>query len=285
MSSQWNLTGRWFGHYEQQGRQHPITADLVQEGADLIGSMQDGQPDRDYSLFEAAVEAGLPPGADEQIDANLRAMMPDAPSAAIRCISHLPADSRLEGRCNGRIVSFVKTYTGTAFSGYKIGDKILGTEKEGHSVHYQGKLSPNDLEIEGRWWIEAEPRLGTRRTEGLFLLRRKADEHHPCEDKRRTSTSPVKNRSWWKFFRESRLLTQDGSSWKAGQGGRSGLTLTQQVSGVRGEGAQAIDPTRRPEHLDRLDLIILAESEVNPAITGRLVTPTAVPERDLAARP
>ena len=45
-------------------------------------------------------------------------------------------------------------------------------QQEGHAVHYEGRLSPDGLEIEGRWWIDADPEYGTRRTEGLFVLRR-----------------------------------------------------------------------------------------------------------------
>jgi hypothetical protein len=130
MSSLENLTGRWIGHYDQRGKEYPVSADLVQDGVNLAGSMRDGQPDRDCSLFEATVEAGLPPGADEQIDANLRAMIPDTPATAIRSLSHLPPDSQLAGRCEGRVVTFVKHYIGQTFSGFKVGDKIVGMEAE-----------------------------------------------------------------------------------------------------------------------------------------------------------
>jgi hypothetical protein len=90
MSSSIPLTGRWVGHYVQGGQKYPITADLVQVGQRLSGSMQDGHPDRECSTFEAACEAGLPPGADEQIEMGLREMVPDAPAGPIRYVSHLP---------------------------------------------------------------------------------------------------------------------------------------------------------------------------------------------------
>src|SRR5262249_39726206 len=127
---------------------------------------------RDCSLFEATVEAGLPPGADEQIDANLRALIPDAPATAIRSLSHLPPDSQIAGRCEGRVVSFVKSYKGSSFSGFKVGDKSVGIEAEGHAVQYQGKLSTDGLQVEGRWWIDGDPKRRTSRTEGFFILRR-----------------------------------------------------------------------------------------------------------------
>jgi hypothetical protein len=171
MSSSTNLTGRWRGHYLQHGQERPITADLLHRGDRLSGTMCDGHPDSEYSLFELAQHAGLPPGADEQIELQLRQTLPDAPAGPIRYVSHLPSGSVLEGQCKGPVVAFLKTYQGTSFSGYKAGDRLVGTERKGHSVHYEGRLSPDGLAIEGRWWIDADPRAGTLRAEGLFSLR------------------------------------------------------------------------------------------------------------------
>jgi hypothetical protein len=175
MASFQNLTGRWIGQYEQRGKEYPISAEFVQDGENLTGVMRDGQPDRDCSLFEATVEAGLPPGADEQIDANIRAMNPDAPSAPIRTLSHVHPVSRLVGRCEGQIISFVKSYMGSSFHGYKIGDKIVGQETEGHEVQYSGRLSADGLEVEGFWWIDADLGRAWPRADGLFSLRREDD--------------------------------------------------------------------------------------------------------------
>jgi hypothetical protein len=128
MSSSSELTGRWVGHYVQREQQYPITADLVQAGERLSGSMYDGQPDRECSPFEAACEAGLPPGVDEQIEAQLRKMVPGASGGRIRYVSHLPTASVLEGRRHGPTVSFLKTYQGTSFSGYRVGEQLVGIE-------------------------------------------------------------------------------------------------------------------------------------------------------------
>ena len=81
----------------------------------------------------------------------------------------------LAGYCEGRVVSFAKKYIGISFTGYKVGDKIVGAEMEGHTVQYKGTLSSDRLEIAGRWWIEPDPTRGTLRNEGLFMLRREAD--------------------------------------------------------------------------------------------------------------
>ncbi len=200
MSSLENLTGRWIGHYEQRGKEYQVSANLIQDGASLSGSMRDSQPDRDCSLFEAAVEAGLPPGADERIDAGLRAMIPDAPAVAIRSLSHLPPNSELAGRFDGRIVSFVKSYLGNSFSGFKVGDKIVGMEIEAHAVRYQGKLSSDGREIEGRWWIDADPGRGNMRSDGFFILRREPKAVTTNVESPRSEPDAQPKRRWWRFW-------------------------------------------------------------------------------------
>jgi hypothetical protein len=170
-----DLTGRWIGHYLQRGQQHPITADLVQTADSLSGSMCDGQPDAECSLFDFAAAAGLPPGADEQIEAGLRKSVPEARAARIQYVWRLPADSVLQGRRAGKAVSFVKTYKGASFSGFKLGEKLLGAEQPAHPVHYEGELSHDGTVLEGRWWIEGDTTApGKHRTEGEFMLRRQS---------------------------------------------------------------------------------------------------------------
>jgi hypothetical protein len=78
----------------------------------------------------------------------------------------------LAGRRLGQTVSFLKTYQGTSFSGFKIGERTMGTERASHAVHYEGQLSADGCVIDGRWWIDADPRLGIPMVQGLFILRR-----------------------------------------------------------------------------------------------------------------
>jgi hypothetical protein len=167
-----SLTGRWAGHYTQHGQSHPIVTLFRQDGDRLSGSMQDVQNDGECSVFELAAESGLPPGADEQIEAKVREAVPDAPRGPVRYVWHLPSDSVLDGRCAGRKVSFLKTYQGKSVGGFRLGDHLVGAETEGHSVHYEGELSPDGTLIEGRWWIEADPSRGTGAARGSFALRR-----------------------------------------------------------------------------------------------------------------
>jgi hypothetical protein len=172
MEEAMNITGQWTGNYYQNGRARPIVADLVQAGERLTGSMRDGVTDTECSVTELALKAGLPPGGDEQIVDRLRRMFPDAPATEVRYVTHLSADSALKGWVDGPEVYFKKTYKGSHYGGYQIGDKLVGFEKESHVVHYGGRVNSDGQEIEGKWWIEDAPGDATRRTEGAFTLRR-----------------------------------------------------------------------------------------------------------------
>jgi hypothetical protein len=173
MSRDTNITGPWTGKYFQHGRPQPIEADLVQAGERLTGSMRDGVTDSELSVTQVALDAGLPPGGDEQIVDRLRKLFPDAPATEIRYVTHLPPDSALEGWVNGLEVYFLKVYDGTHYGGYVIGDKLVGHQNTSHVVHYGGRVSSDGEEIEGKWWIENSPGDGGRQTEGSFTLRRR----------------------------------------------------------------------------------------------------------------
>jgi hypothetical protein len=174
MATAVDLTGHWTGHYFQRDQARAITADLVQTGESLHGRMRDDQTEFEQSVFDTAAEAGLPPGADEQIFERLRRDFPDEPAAPIRAATTLPPTSVLEGTVQGRTVYFLKTYQGETFSGYRVGGRQVGLTLEGHGVHYRGRLSADGTTLEGQWWIDPLPGYGTRRTEGRFLLRRQA---------------------------------------------------------------------------------------------------------------
>ena len=120
MARAMNITGQWTGNYYQNGRARPIVADLVQAGEDLTGSMRDGVTDTECSVTELALEAGLPPGGDEQIVDRLRRMFPDAPATEVRYVTHLSADSALHGWVEWpRGSTSRRTIRGTHYGGYQ----------------------------------------------------------------------------------------------------------------------------------------------------------------------
>jgi hypothetical protein len=131
MSPPLSLTGCWVGHFLQHGQSRAIIATLHQADDRLSGTMQDVRTDGEYSLLQLAAEVGLPPGADEKIEAKLRGLAPDTPPRTVRCVWRLPSDSILEGRLSGRKVSFLKSYQGKSLSGFRIGNEVLGREYEG----------------------------------------------------------------------------------------------------------------------------------------------------------
>jgi len=172
MARDMDLSGAWAGHYYQTGTAHPIRMDLVQEGDRLRGSMRDSDTESEKSVFEAALDAGLQPGADEQIVASLRELFPEERDAPIRATSRLPALSLIEGTARGRQVEFTKTYQGEHFVGYRVGGQQFGLTVEQHAVHYRGEVSADGASLEGRWWIDPAPAAHVVRTEGNFELRR-----------------------------------------------------------------------------------------------------------------
>jgi hypothetical protein len=170
-----DITGRWIGAYCQHGHEHPISAIFAQFDTHLQGKMTDADTDFEKSVFEAALDAGLPPGADEQIVKELREQYPDAPRGPIRAASHVPEFSILEGVVQGRAVRFVKRYLGDHFFGWKIGDDYFGTTSEDHAVHYSGTIDSDGNSLEGRWWVGETRGRQKERHEGTFLLQRQDD--------------------------------------------------------------------------------------------------------------
>src|SRR5262245_8915426 len=170
-----DITGRWVGAYFQHGREHPLIAEFAHIDSNLQGKMTDVVTEFETSVFEAAMEAGLPPGADEQIEANIRKQHPELPRAPIRAAATLPAASILEGEVNGRVVRFRKTYLGEHFTGWKVGDRLIGSTIAGHIVQFRGRIGDDHNSLEGQWWVDGDRKAGTRRLEGGFLLTRLED--------------------------------------------------------------------------------------------------------------
>jgi hypothetical protein len=169
MSPTPDVGGHWQGHYFQYGQPHPISMELRQDGEQFVGTMRDGHPDKERSVFEMAVDEGLPPGTDETIIEQLRKMFPGS-MAPVRAATSLPEMSLLRGWIEGDEVYFLKTYQGQYFHGYKVGEERVGMTLENHFVHYRGQLGADGRSIEGRWWIPADAQRGTGRAEGTFEM-------------------------------------------------------------------------------------------------------------------
>jgi hypothetical protein len=166
-----SLSGEWEGHYLQHDEQHRIRAELTQTGNRLSGTMVDVVTEFDHSLDELACEAGMAPGMDESIDAQLRRMFPNACGDEVRIQSVLPSNSRLEGTVAGDYVVFTKTYDGEHRVRYLLGDQGLECVTPSHTVRYDGRIIGEGRAIEGHWVIYGSDPQDVR-GRGTFVLNR-----------------------------------------------------------------------------------------------------------------
>ena len=167
-----DLSGHWEGFFTQHGREWPISADLTQSGDYLAGVMRDEELVFETSVAELAMEGGLPPGADEKIVEQVRALLPGSEGLPVRAEVLVPSRADVSGRVAGDAVQFTKTYRGLFFAGYRVGDVRVGYGGEDQEVQYRGRISPDGREIEGRWRLPDSPVRSVIRSEGGFLLRR-----------------------------------------------------------------------------------------------------------------
>ncbi len=95
----YDVTGDWVGDYSQHDRRSPIQAVLQQTGQELTGTMTDLRTVSDQSLFEAAAEAGLPPGSDERIDEQVRRLLQATDKEPVRAGLSCPNSRRCRAGC------------------------------------------------------------------------------------------------------------------------------------------------------------------------------------------
>lgn len=179
MSPPPDLSGHWQGFYTRHDHPRPMTAEFDQDGDRLTGTMNDDCTLFDASVSDLVMEEALPPGTDEQIVERLRSMVPELPEGPVHAEVMLPHNSVVDGEVQGHTVRFLKTYQGTYFTGYRVGDLRIGMTSESHEVQYRGSVSLDGTEIEGRWYLEQVSIPGlSRRAEGGFWLRKRGIE--PC---------------------------------------------------------------------------------------------------------
>jgi hypothetical protein len=172
-----DLSGRWVGFYTQRGHERPMSAEWSQDGARLVGRMNDAETTFEASVSEVAMEAGLPPGADESIVAQVRSMAPTLSVLPVRAELIIPAESEVDGEVSGGAVRFCKRYRGPFFAGYRLGDAMrVGVTGQDQEVYFGGRLSPDGQRIEGRWRLPPAARNPLLRGEGEFVLRRLHEE-------------------------------------------------------------------------------------------------------------
>lgn len=140
MTTAFDLTGTWEGHYVQNGRRHGISMRVVQRGQSFVGAMRDA--DTLLVSHERLHTASGDGSKDtEQI-------------GEAEVLSSLPEHSSIEGEVEQRLVTFVKRYQGkTSTSIWVPGRANVTFEVPGHDVHYRGMLSLDGTTIAGMWRI------------------------------------------------------------------------------------------------------------------------------------
>lgn len=126
----------------------------------------------EYTLAELRADHGLTAEQEDALLAGIRQYLPAARPRDVTSVSRLPPTAELTGYVHGPVVQFRKQYQGTRWAGWRVGGHHFGGDLPGHAVEYEGELSDDGTRIAGRWWIPANPALGTAAAEGTFELRR-----------------------------------------------------------------------------------------------------------------
>jgi hypothetical protein len=174
-----DVTGRWIGFYCHRSEllgPFPIAAHLRQEEDRFHGEMTDEITDRSHFL-ETLIEAHR---ADHSALTRLLlgSMIRQHGEGVVEIETCLPEISEIRGRVRGGRITFAKKYRGV----YEVmvfvsGNLLRTTSKEGHTVHYSGRLDPNRLKLTGQWVIRWPGWLGRilrPQARGTFELCRKA---------------------------------------------------------------------------------------------------------------
>jgi hypothetical protein len=153
-----DLGGSWVGHYEQGGGRHGISMHVAQRGGSFVGRMRDVD-----TVLASREQVHAQTGEG---DARTTILLGEAD-----VLSTLPEHSIVEGDVDGRIVTFVKRYKGSATRNVWIADKpAIAMAVSGHEVHYRGAVDAAGTELAGHWSIPA--RGGSPTIRGRFVLRR-----------------------------------------------------------------------------------------------------------------
>jgi hypothetical protein len=167
-----DLTGTWSGHYVQKDRSVGIRAEILQRGASLSGRMWDEITEQVLTLAEFVALAGWPPHSDEKLLDRLRAQVDAPPGTPVHYLTQLPPETVLSGSLSGPRLRLRKRYCGPHFTGFRIGDTLIGERISAHQVEYDGEVDAIGRVISGRWIIETVEGHRVERAEGEFLLRR-----------------------------------------------------------------------------------------------------------------
>lgn len=151
-----DLTGRWRGHYEQDGVRHGIALEVAHRGESIVGRMRD-----DDTLMMGSM---VVQGEDEH---GARRALGEAET-----MTSLPEWSIVEGTVTGTAIEFEKRYQGVHTNTLRLpGRGEWQMKVADHRVVYAGQLDADGSTMHGQWRI---PPLeaGGPEARGGFELRR-----------------------------------------------------------------------------------------------------------------
>ena len=138
MEQAYEISGRWRGFYEQDGRRHGISMEVAQRGSGFVGQMRD-----EDTVLSGRAEV---PTVDED--------GAQTGTIDLETMGVLPEFSVVEGDVDGVRVTFDKRYEGThKVTAWLEEGEEAQFEIESHLVRYEGLLDEGGARLRGTWRI------------------------------------------------------------------------------------------------------------------------------------
>ncbi len=159
MEQAYEISGRWRGFYEQDGRRHGISMEVAQRGSGFVGQMRD-----EDTVLSSGAEVPAVDGAGDVGSA-----------VTVEQMSVLPEFSVVEGDVDGARVAFDKRYQGThSITAWVDEEAEARFDIFDHRVRYEGQLDADGRGIRGTWHIAGQAagadHAGTPDASGAFVL-------------------------------------------------------------------------------------------------------------------
>ena len=155
MERAFDISGRWRGHYEQDGGKHGITMEVAQRGGSFVGRMRD-----EDTMMSGTTR--MPVVDEEGAEAGV---------LDLETMGELPEFSIVEGDVEGDHIGFDKRYEGThtvtAWNEDVVEAQFEITE---HRVRYEGQIAPDGSCLRGEWRIPCGDDDGNGDAVGSFEL-------------------------------------------------------------------------------------------------------------------
>jgi len=156
MTTGFDITGSWRGHYEHDGGRHGIGMRVAQRGESFVGRMSD-----DDTVLSSSQQVACIVEADGSTEL-----------AQVETMGVLPEFSIVEGTVDGDRVVFDKRYQGKHTITVWVPDRgEMHHEIPEHTVRYEGRLDDGGQRLLGEWRIPSLIEGGKDATGAFELVR------------------------------------------------------------------------------------------------------------------